>query len=346
MGDPLLRRMWNRVSGWFVQNAEQLTVEFFADPGQEPLRAYGGYVRLWLAEGFLAKRVTWGNTHFPALHGGLALKFLGNEPTPFTTFVRPEGTWETPSAQLGFPVTALLPFQGGTVEAEAALYKASSAGPLATAVQMIGSLTALLGPPLSVAAAIADKVSDGLDAVLAATGDQPVLAVHWSMTSAGGGANPLRSGHLAVVGAPRDKLKGTLSIRGGRLHADKGDGPTMLTGVDFLVLGVECRTERDDWRFPELDELIRLAGAAYLEGHLDTYKARRTEAVTRAWNSTDLIPNDRKRVAILVAEEIDSVAQLGAVRGPGGTLGLIARHRLATSDAPELASLRLNDLLA
>ncbi len=84
-----LRRMWTRVSDWFAQNADHVTVEFLADPDSEPLAAYSGYVRLWLVEGFLAARTSWGNTQFPALHGGLALRFLGSESTPFSMFSRP-----------------------------------------------------------------------------------------------------------------------------------------------------------------------------------------------------------------------------------------------------------------
>lgn len=341
----LPRRMWNRVGGWFDRNAEQLTVAFLPEPGQQPVPAHGGYLRLWLAEGFLAKRAAWGNTHFPAVHGGLAVRFLGAESTPFTTFSRPAGDWTSPGVRLDYPVTSLLPFHGGVVEAEAALYRASVAGPLATAVTLVGGLAALMGPPLAAAAALADRVSDGLDAVLAASGDSPVLAVHWSMVSAGAGGNPLRSGHLAVVGVPSGQLDGRLCIVDGRLQVDRGAGPVALTGADFLVLRLECRTERDDWRFPELDELIRQAGSAYLEGQTDTYRARRTDAIVRAWNSADLVPADRKRVAKLVAEEIDAVAELGAVPGPPRTLAEAAPLRLAAPDAPELAGLRLDDLL-
>jgi hypothetical protein len=345
MADALLRQMWDRVTGWFDQNADHLVVEFFpAD--QEAIAPFGGYVRLWLAEGFLAKRRSWGNTHFPALHGGLALKFLGNDSTPFTTFAQPEASWETPGGQFDFPVTPLLPFSGGTVEAEAALYKASTAGPLATAVGLIGSLSSLMGPPLSAAATITDKISTGLDAVLSATGDQPVLAVHWAMTSPGGGPNPLRTGHLVVIASSAEELGGRPSMVQGRLHVDRGGGPTLVTGVDYLVLRVECRQERDDWRFPELDDLIRRAGTAYLEGHQDEYKARRTEAVVKAWNSTDLTPTDRKRVAKLVAEEIDSLATLGAVPRSARPLHVVAPTRLLATDSPDVSALRLQDLLA
>jgi hypothetical protein len=345
MTDRVVRRMWNRVATWFAGQAQQVTVEFLPEPGRVPIPAYQGYLRLWLGEGFLARSRAWGNQHYPALHGGLALRFLGTETTPFTTFARPPDTWSTPGAQLDFPVTALLPFNGGSVEVEAALYQVSVAGPLATAVDLVGSLASLMGPPLSTAATIADKVSDGLDAVLAATGAQPVLGVHWAMVAPGGGGNVLGPGHLVVVNAPRQQLAGTLAMVKGRLHHDTGNGPRPLAGVDYLVVRLECRTERDDWRFPDLDELVRQAGTAYLEGQPETFKARRTEAIARAWASTDLIPIDRKRVAWLVAGEIDGVKELGAVPGPARTLEMIAPQRLPTADAPELAELRLDDLL-
>lgn len=334
-------RMWQRVRGWFDANASQVTAVFIPDPGAVPLPAYQGYLRLFLAEGFLARSVTWGNQHFPALHGGASLRFLGTEPTPFTTLNRPPGSWTVPGARFDFPITPLLPFNGGTVEVEAALYRATVAGPLGTAVELVGSLASLMGPPLAVAAGIADKVSDGLDAILSAAGDQPVLAVHWTMVAPGGSGHELQPGHLVVVGAPPQRFR-RLSIDHGRLAADTGSGTAPLTGADYLVVRVECRTERDDWRFPDLEELIGQAGVAAIEGHADTFRARRTEAIARAWVSADLTPNDRKRVAKLVADEIDQASRLGAVRQSLGA----AKRRLLAADAPELRNLRLDHLLA
>ena len=69
--------LWDRVTGWFNSNAQHVTVEFIPYPGGSPINAYQGYLRLWLAEGFLAKAATWGNKHFPVLHGGAALSYLG-----------------------------------------------------------------------------------------------------------------------------------------------------------------------------------------------------------------------------------------------------------------------------
>jgi len=334
--------MWDRVSRWFDANAQHVTAEFISEPGGSPVAAYGGYLRIWLAEGFLAKAATWGNKHFPVLHGGAALTFLGGT-RPFTTFARPPGSWTIPGAQLNFPLTPLLPFNGGIVEVEAALYQASTTGPLVTALQILGNFDTLLAPPLSLAATIAGKVADGLDDVLGT--DQPALGVHWAMVAPGGGGNVLQPGSLAVIAKPRDALAGRLSIESNGLCLDDGHGPRQLSGTDYIVVRIECRADRDDWRFPELDELIRAAGQASINGYADEFGDRRTEAITRAWNSPDLTPADRIRVAKLVADEIDEARNLHAVPGPDRSLEVIAHERLPSPDAPELMNLTLSDLL-
>jgi hypothetical protein len=335
--------MWNRVTGWVSTNAEHVTVEFIDEPGGVPIDPQAGYLRIFLAEGFVSKAVTWGNKHFPVVHGGARLSFLGGT-AQFTSVSEPDTRPDVPGAQLDVRLTPLLPFNGGVVEVEAALYQASAAGPLVTALKIVGGFDTLLVPPLSVAATIAGKVADGIDHVLG--DEQPVLGVHYSMVSPGGGGHVLHPGWLAVVATPPAELRGRLSMQPSGLCLDNGSGPRQLAGTDYLVVRIECRTERDDWRFPELDELIRAAGQSYLSGYLEDFKDRRTEAVSRAWSSPDLTPADRIRVAKLVADEIDAVSTLHAVPGPDRSLEDIADERLPAPDAPELAGLTLSDLLA
>ncbi|RKT54382.1 hypothetical protein [Saccharothrix australiensis] len=331
--------MRDRVRGWFAANAEHITVEFFPDPDGRPVVAGQGYLRLWLVEGFLAKRVSWGREHFPALHGGVTLSFLGSEATPFTRFTRPGASLTAPGAYLDYPMTALIPYAGGTVEVEAALYRASSGGPLETAVTIAGGLAPLIGPPLSTAATIAEKVSTGVDAVLAAHGDDPVLGVHWAMTSPGGGGNVLRPGHLAVVSGSPDALPGPLTIVDGRLHGPRG----LLTGYDFLVLRVECREERDDWSFPELERLRREAVTAYLHGLPETHRDLRNRAVVAVFNSPDLTETDAHRVAKYVRQSIDRVTELGVTPAETDGLDPIPAHKLP--DRHEVEGQTLTSLL-
>jgi hypothetical protein len=342
MAHNVLSPVWNRITRWFSAEAEQVTVRFIEDPGGTPIYANTGYLRVFLSQGFLARARNWGNEYFPVLHGGAAVSFLGAT-TPFTTFARPTGSWTTPGAQLDFPLTPLLPFNGGLVEIEAALYEASTGGPLITAAQIVGGLSSLLTPPLSVAAAVVGKLGDSVDKVIGT--EQPVLGLHYTMAAPGGGMNDLRSGSLVVINTPESALHGPLSVGSGGLLLDNGNGAQPLNGVDYLVVRVECRSERPDWRFPELDELIRRAGEAIIRGYTDQYEDLRTDAVARAWNSPDLIPSDRLRVATLVRREIDAARDLRAVPTADRSLELIAEQELPSPDDPELSGLTLRALL-
>lgn len=342
MPDNRLSALWNRVSNWFSAEAQHMTVEFIPAPDSTPIDANAGYVRLYLAEGFLDKSATWGNKHYPVLHGGVALSYLGGT-TPFTRFTRPPDSWNVPGAQLDFPLTPLLPFNGGVVEVEAALYQATTGGPLITAAQLVGGLTSVLTPPLSIAASVVGELADNLDKVIGT--EQPVLGLHFTMVAPGGMASALRSGSLVVVSKPRNALHGTLSVGSGGLLLDDGTGPRQLTGVDYLMVKVECRANRDDWRFPELDDLIRRAGDAIIRGYTNEFEDLRTDAVARAWNSPDLTPIDRVRVAKLVADEIDSARNLHAVPGSERSLELIAEQELPSPDDPELRNITLAALL-
>lgn len=346
MTETFLRRTWNRVASWVQANAEHITVRFIADETGRPIHPHAGYVRLWLAEGFIARQRSWGVDRFPALHGGVSLSLLGGDRATFTSFSRPPEAWAVPGAQLDFPLTALLPFTGGVVEIEAALYEARTGSPLGTAVDVVSSLASLLGPPLSTAAVVAEKISDGLDVVLSASGVQPVLALHTAMVAPGGGGTAVRAGHVVVLAASPGELRGEPVIHDGRLHLHDGSAPSLPTGVDYLVVRVECRQDRDDWRFPELDALIRAAGEAFIHGHHDAYADMRTDAIARAWNSTDLTSVDRRRVALLVRDELDRLAELGVVPGPERALDDIAEQRLPDPGDPRLRGLTLDRLVS
>ena len=332
--------MWDKIKSWFSQNATKYTLEFLPETNAVPLPAYAGYVRLWLVEGYLAQSRNWGANQFPAMQGGVTLNFLGSQPTTFSALSRPDTTWTTPGVRVDFPMTPLIPFNGGVVEVEAALYRAATDGPLGIAVTLLGGLASLFGPPLAGAAAIADKVSSGLG--LIAGNDTPVLGLHWSAIAEGGNGNLLTPGYLIAATAPG----GRVTSVGGKLVVATAQGQQPIESYDYLVLRIECRTERDDWRFPDLDALIRTAGQAFIQGEQSLFTAKRTEAIARAWNSADLTPMDRKRVALLVKGELDGLGELGLLPGPRRTIDAIAQQHLVDPADPELDGLKLEHLLS
>lgn len=48
-------------------NAEHVTIRFVPDDDGQPVRPHAGYLRLWLAEGFLHRSRSWGVDRFPVL---------------------------------------------------------------------------------------------------------------------------------------------------------------------------------------------------------------------------------------------------------------------------------------
>lgn len=332
-----------RVRRWFRANAGHVTDVFLPDGNAEPVYPGAGYVRVWLAEGFLATAKSWGADQYPALYGSVSFPVPGAGPGRYTTLTRPP---LAPGAHHDFPITPLLPYHGGVIEVDAAVYRVATDSPLVTVLQLIGALEPLLGPPLDVAAAIAARLGDGIAAVLDAHQQEPLLALHHSLVASDGGGTTVRSCHCVVLGSEREALAGAPAISGGRLVLRTSSGDQRPAGTDYLVLRVECRTERDDWNLPYLDTLIAASAEAYLTGQENRFGSLRKEAIIRAYNSPDLVPADRVRVAKLVKDRIDEVQQLGIVPGGrAGTLAEVAPDRLVSPDDPGLAGLTLDGLL-
>ncbi|WP_256788543.1 hypothetical protein [Frankia sp. AvcI1] len=335
-----------------------MTTCFLPAPGSAPIWPAQGYLRLWLAEGFLARARNWGNDRFPVLHAGASLTFGAGAPVAFTTFSRPAAAWAVPGDQFDFPITPLLPFNGGTVEIEAAVYQAAQTGPLGTAASFVAGFAELLGPPLATAASVANAISTGLDSLIGASGDEPVLGVHYAMISPGGGGQPVQAGHLAVVNAPPGSLPGELTIGADGRLAVRGDptvaggsggaggGERRLTGFDYLVVRVETRTEHDVWLSPAMTTLITQARLARAHGRAGAFADHRAEAVTLAWTSADYVESDRPRIAAAIAAALDAGPEQAAFADPDATVADEVIALLPARDDPALAALTLADLLA
>ncbi|WP_238012357.1 ATP-binding protein [Dactylosporangium sp. AC04546] len=272
-----------RVRRWCDRESERLDVVFLPDPGSEPVRPELGYVRLWLAGGSLRS----GRGRHVA-YGGVALGFAGDR-TMFAAVGRP-------GDRLGMPLTPLLPYGGGAVEIEAALFAGPPGGPVDAACTALAEVAGLVAPPLTVAATVAGRIAAGFGAVLDAADEDPMLAVRYALA----GGMPVRSGHLVVA---RGSLPGLPSIVDGTLHV----GTRPAGDLEHLVLRLECRAERDDWLFPELDDLTRRATEAYLQGRHEDFQRLRAEAIATAYGSPDLVPVDRRRVATLVRDRLEAL---------------------------------------
>jgi hypothetical protein len=336
--------LWDHVMGWWTENArhhvyapipKERTDETYDDA---PLEPGGSYFRLWLSEMFLTKRVAWGTQWFPAVHSEVRLQF-GGQSAAFSRVAQPPTDQLGEGVRLGYRLTELLPFNGGVVEIEAALLALKGADYLGTAIGILQQFSGLISPPLGPAIALTQTLVSGTRDLLSATKGNIHLGFHQELISAGAGGSVLRPGYLAVILAePGEVSPDRLSVRGGRLLYRQAPGrePVNLKGYDYLLLRVEGRKERDDWRLKDIQDPLSTAGQALLEAPPNTVKAAayRTVALAAAWQSPDLAQLDRRRVVHAIKAELAGLADesAGAVGGEARTLGEIVSARAMGRD--------------
>ena len=325
--------LWNQVRDWWSSAPEPMIEGFFADDGPA-VRAYRGYLRVWLSEMALSHDRRRATDRFPAVQASIRLSFGGSPETVFSTVVRPPRGQEAPAIHRDIPLTALLPFAGGTVDLQVSLLDVAGTDDLRLALDILGEFSSLLTPPLATVAAVATRVANGIGRVddqLGAGGQRPVLSMQRGLAA---GPEGLLSGYLLGSLA----TEGELTVEKGRLRGARSP-------VDYLVLRVETMAERDDWRFPEWDALIGQATAARVLGQGDRFRQLRDEVLSRIVLSADLTPADRKRVAIVVRDELDTF-ELGAVgqEKPDTVAGVVEQRGLPS--AISVRDLTLTDLLS
>jgi hypothetical protein len=333
------RSLWDRVKGWWTDNAshyvytaipKEQTDETYDDA---PLEPGGSYFRLWLSEMFLTKRVAWGREWFPAVHGEVRLQF-GGESASFSRVAQPPQDQLGEGVRLDYRLTELLPFNGGVVEIETALLGLKGADYLGAAIGMLQQFSSLISPPLGPAISLAQTLASGTRDLLSATQGNVHLGFHQELISAGAGGAVLRPGYLAVILAEPDEISpDRLFVRDSRLlyRQAAGHEPHHLEGYDYMLLRVEGRKERDDWRLKDIQDPLTTAGQALLESPPNTVKANayRTVALAAAWQSADLAQLDRRRVVQAIKTELTELADesAGAVGGTARTLGEIFSAR-------------------
>ncbi len=333
------RSLWEHVIGWWTENArhhvyapipKERTGEAYDDA---PLEPGGSYFRLWLSEMFLTKRVAWGTEWFPAVTSEVRLQF-GGQSVSFSRVAQPPLDQLGEGVRLDYRLTELLPFNGGVVEIEAALLGLKGADYLGTAIGILQQFSSLITPPLGPAVSLAQAVVSGTRDLLSATKGKIHLGFHQELISGGAGGAVLRPGYLAVILAePGQVSPDRLSVRDGRLYYRQAPGqePANLKGYDYLLLRVEGRQERDDWRLKDIQDPLSTAGQALLEAPPNTAKANayRMVALAAAWQSPDLAQLDRRRVVEAIKAELRELADegAGAVGGAERTLGEIVSAR-------------------
>lgn len=342
--------LWESTREFFASNARQLTWVWLPDPeADEPMRPDQTYFGVWLTHSFLARKVSWLETRYPAAHVSVRLNVAG-ETTTLTRLARPSEGMVGDGVWTNFPVTGLIPYRGGTVEIEAGLTALTRSSVLGAAVDVLGEFSGLVTPPVSEALQVARKVATGVQTLLDAGGGEIALGLHQAYSPPGGGADQLAPGHLAVIGAAHGELaREKLLVDENRLHLRDGDGSAPLEGYDYLLLEIESQTERPDWRFPRFERLIHAAITAHFAGEKASFERHRNDVLAEVLNSPDLTLPDRRRIAQAVKDELEMATDVSNGMDAPPLLSfeaIVRKHVVPLADPRAQRDVSLLDLIA
>jgi hypothetical protein len=339
----------SKLKSLFVSEAKQHLMVSIPEPEAPPLVPYETYFGVWLTHSFLKHDRAWLKKYYPAAHVSVTLQ-VAKETVKLTKFARPAEGMVGPGVWTNYPVTGLLPYNGGIVEIDAGLTALKTDSLLGTAVGMLDDFSGLVVPPVSEALAVTKGVTKGVQSLLEASGDEVLLSLHeaYGAPGGGGGGSQLHPGHLAVVGATEKELaRESLLVKDNILHVRRGEETAPLEGHNYLLFRIEGRRERDDWRFPRIASLIDRAKEAKAAGETKSYERNRDEAVLMAMGSPDLTSPDRNRVSRAIWDDLEDSATFAAgFVGTQEDLGdIIARRAIPLDDPQVHAELTLRELL-
>jgi hypothetical protein len=342
MKGKAVTHLWNQLRRQFDAESGHLHRIFFPEEDDAVVMTPNdSYLRVWLSELFLAKEVAWGAERIPVVQAAVRLRFGGPQLKTFVTLAQPPVRAEHGVFQ-DYQLTELLPYSGSTIELQASLHQILGKNNLATAIDILTDFASLVTPPVSAALTIVDTVAAGVEKIIEANAKDPVLMLQSALATPGANlSNELRPGWLVIVRATENELpERELYMNGGRLCRN-GE---RLTGFDYIVLRIEGRKERNDWRTPDLDQAISEATYAKAMGRTEDYENMRARALSSIYFSSDLTPPQRKQVAQAVKEELSEATPGATAPGALTIAGIIDRRGLPSRE--EVWDLTLAELLS
>jgi hypothetical protein len=312
----------------------------------EPLESGKHYFRLWLAEMFLEKEVNWFRQWYPVTHTLVTFQF-GDQTLEIPHVAGAsqlkgltEGNLQK-AISLNYPLTTLMPFNGGVVDIVAALVAMKGQDYISSVVKVLGDLSQLLVvPQLSAALSIALPIANGVQDLLGGSAGEMRLGLHQAFVGkGGGGTNLLRGGYIAVIDAPAgDYPEARLFVKQDRLcFGDTMASSDLLTGVTHMLFRIEPWNERDDWAsLKNIQEPFNEMHRLLLDGEEEKAEQAKKRAIIIAKTSPDLTRADRNRIALAIKEEFDQAKAggLGAVpAGDRNLNSLMQRRAISAADA-------------
>lgn len=310
--------LWDKIRRTGQREASAyLLEEVAAEPEtSRSLVPHQDYFRIWLCEMFLARESTLLASWLPAASVEVTVSRAGRPTAGYSRVLRPDAETRGGTILVDYPVTDLVPYDGGTVEVDAALLGLQSSTRLDLVVDLLQTISLIPVPGVDQALAVAKQVTTATREMVKSTDGAVHLDLHtaWASADDEAGGGGLRTGYVAALLATSDQVDaGGLRVVDERLHRVDGTGTTHLLGWDYLLLRVEGRDQRDDFWLPDLQQLLDKAVDALGEGMPELADRYRTAAIAVVWKSPLYTWADRDRVVDAVNIRFAAVA--GGGRG-------------------------------
>lgn len=357
--------LWNTITGWARRDAKKfmytpIDSDHVKDPQYdiEPMEAGRNYFRMWLSEMYLKRDRDWFNSWHPAVHSLFRFQF-GTQQVEIPHVAGPLKLKDVNAnnlekvIQLNYPMTTLMPFNGGVVEVVAGLLAMQGEAYINRFIKVMGDFAGLLAvPQLSAALSVAGPVADGVQELLGVSNGALHLGLHQAFTGkGGGGANELKAGYIAVILAEEAEVaKNRLWVIDDRLrYGGSMTNNAPFAGYAYMLFRIENRVERDDWEgLTSIQEPFRKAIEALGTGETERAESFLRTAIATALLSPDLTKADRSRAARALKDEFEAAQELGlgAVPREMPDLNQVMQRAISVDQALALGEPTFEELFA
>ncbi len=294
-----------------------------------PLEYGRHYLRLWIANVYLAKQVQYLQTWYPAVHALVRFDFQG-QPVDFPTIADASRAGLTQEASgdviaRNFVLTPLIPFNGGVVSLDAGLIAVQGENYLKSFITTLSSFSALLAvPQFSSALNIASPLATGLQSLLNDGGIH--LALHDAFAAG------QRGGYWAAIRATEQEVDPSqLSVANGQLRFGANNSP--LEGIDHLLFRLEVTEAGPEYRsLSAIAAHVKAASEALADQDLEKADGFYRAAIIAAHEAPELTTADRTRVKTQLKNDYAGLKDdLGFAGLIGEDYDLSKRMKLAMS---------------
>jgi hypothetical protein len=290
-----------------------------------PVKAGSGYFRVWAVE----MRVTDPNLlvdYYPVLHSVISFDY-NRQKVELTRVTGLDSLKSSTGSNfdmnktvaLNFPLTDLIPFNGGNLELSAGLMAMKQRDMLQSVIKMASDFSAMLAvPQLSSALQIAQPLANNIERLIGLGDNVFRLGYHNTFTTAGGGgSNDLRPQYIVVIAAKQGDGLGRDGadhwiVNDHLVYIDPNDPNKRPVDVprDYMLLRLEVRRSRDDWtNLSSLNDPFVEAMRLMVDDATKS-KAQLKRAILQVLESPDVAEEDRMVIAQQLRKKYDERFEL------------------------------------